>query len=544
MVQAKAQTSTAVPGTQYDASLHLNSRPADGAALHRDVPPERWCVTRADLRSLRKLVRQSVENGRIKPTDFDPFDVHDQAIGPSFYTVAEQLIKPITEQAGGMSWALMLHPEGLECDLFVTHGWAEGLYEFVDKVLYSWPRGVRHAYCCMLSNPQNLDIGALIQTPRESPFAKALHSATHMLVVPNQTGSIYSRIWCAYEAYFAYSHSKFIFTACAPVRHLERSVVGMLMVEAAGMIFGFVQPGSGLVLNIVHVGSMLLWIVRLGLYPGTLAAVLIHLIGFNMGVCLVWMTDVRRLCVLIGCLVFPSAEVGRRQELQAILEKEALLRGYTGNLRDAQSSLPSDKEAILAELHASGLEEEVDHAVEVLIESGMSTPTLRSASALAGSLPEAGYWNFITLCSCFLLESADLMVGLHDGRGRKEMLVTYGEFLLTCLWLLVFVVISPDKRGFASSAMLRLALTCLFLDIVAQWFLPWGGGVAHKDFLILRSVTLAVWMATIALALAGPGATARIPWIGVPLVRYIMTKNCLCVSTRVQKKLEDERERV
>merc|ERR1712232_1378363 len=100
---------------------------------------------------------------------------------------------------GNASWALMCHPEGRVCDLFITHGWAEGVYEFIDKVVNSWPSGARHAYCCMLSNPQNLDITNLISSPVDSPFARAMKSASRMLVVPNNVGSIYSRKWCSYE---------------------------------------------------------------------------------------------------------------------------------------------------------------------------------------------------------------------------------------------------------------------------------------------------------------------------------------------------------
>lgn len=41
-----------------------------------------------------------------------------------------------------------------------------------------------------LSNPQNLDISHLIQSPRESPFARALEHASEMLVVPNHVCSL------------------------------------------------------------------------------------------------------------------------------------------------------------------------------------------------------------------------------------------------------------------------------------------------------------------------------------------------------------------
>lgn len=47
------------------------------------------------------------------------------------------------------------------CHSFQGHAWAEGIFEFLTKVKHSWPRGTHHAWCCMLANPQNLNIGEL-----------------------------------------------------------------------------------------------------------------------------------------------------------------------------------------------------------------------------------------------------------------------------------------------------------------------------------------------------------------------------------------------
>eukprot|EP00438_Fugacium_kawagutii_P003975 Skav228317 [mRNA] locus=scaffold3455:892:1440:+ [translate_table: standard] len=133
--------------------------------------------------------------------------------GPSIYIVNDQYIKPVTRDAGMMSWALMRHPEGLDCDLFISHAWQEGIFEFLTKVKHSWPQGMRTAWCCMLANPQNLDIGALLQSPSDSPFALALRASKMVFVVPNRHSSVYTRLWCGYEAYLAHEEGKIIVIA-------------------------------------------------------------------------------------------------------------------------------------------------------------------------------------------------------------------------------------------------------------------------------------------------------------------------------------------
>jgi hypothetical protein len=64
----------------------------------------------------------------------DDFDPLDKNYGPSIYTVNETYIIPVTRDAGMMSWALMRHPSGLDCEVFISHAWQEGIYEFLTKV--------------------------------------------------------------------------------------------------------------------------------------------------------------------------------------------------------------------------------------------------------------------------------------------------------------------------------------------------------------------------------------------------------------------------
>eukprot|EP00438_Fugacium_kawagutii_P029182 Skav223820 [mRNA] locus=scaffold3121:19550:20869:- [translate_table: standard] len=133
------------------------------------------------------------------------------------YNVVEKFIRPMSRQgAGKSSWALLRHPNGLPCHVFITHAWAEGAYELVEKVLSARPKGAEAAWCCVLAMPQELNISQLIQSPQDSPFAKALFSASSVMAVANRKGSIYTRIWCTYEAFLASKWDKPIFTAYPP----------------------------------------------------------------------------------------------------------------------------------------------------------------------------------------------------------------------------------------------------------------------------------------------------------------------------------------
>ena len=178
--------------------------------LHRSVPADRWCVTHRDLIFLCQEVCSALRCGQILP---GPEDDASEAYGPSIYTVNEQYIMPVTQQAGKMSWALMRHPDGLDCELFISHAWQEGVFEFLAKVRHSWPRSMQTAWCCMLANPQNLDISSFLQSPKTSPFAVALEASKLMLVVPNRHQSVYTRLWCSYEAYLAQEDGKTILIA-------------------------------------------------------------------------------------------------------------------------------------------------------------------------------------------------------------------------------------------------------------------------------------------------------------------------------------------
>ena len=248
--------SLAAPVARSDRPLTSNA-----VALHRRISPDRWCVTFSDLKYLKREVRRAIATGEIKPPDdgTDNFLDADGHYGPSIYTVTEQHIKPVTDLAGKMSWALMRNPEGLDCDVFISHAWQEGIFEFLSKVMHSWPHEARQAWCCMLANPQHLDITGLLQSPQHSPFALALQASQAVLVVPNRHFSIYTRLWCCYEAYLAQEQGKVILIARASNRkEIWRAMEHMGLAALAGILLAWVLDFKGLT-EYVNLGVIFVW---------------------------------------------------------------------------------------------------------------------------------------------------------------------------------------------------------------------------------------------------------------------------------------------
>ncbi|CAK8987156.1 unnamed protein product [Durusdinium trenchii] len=209
--------------------------------LHEATLPTHAHASSCDLLFLRQDVQLSIRRSEIRPPPDgrDEFQSFDCIYGPSIYTVNEQYIKPVTSKAGKMSWALMKNPEGLECHLFISHAWQEGVFEFLTKVRHSWPRAALHAWCCMLANPQNLNIALFLTSPSTSPFALALKASEMVLVVPNRHQSVYTRLWCAYEAYLAQEEGKRILVAKSSHRHeICRSLQLLALASVLGVLLG------------------------------------------------------------------------------------------------------------------------------------------------------------------------------------------------------------------------------------------------------------------------------------------------------------------
>ena len=186
--------------------------------LHRSVPPQKWCITRAELEEFVQVVHSAWRSGEIPMSQ--PNALHwDPAHGPNLYDVNTCVVKPMTLAMGGASYALMKHPQGLDCEVFVSHSWHGGIFHLRRGIRLAWPQLYRrrNLYCCLLSNPQNLDLDEFIGGRlSESAFALALQSASHLLVVPNPSIGVYSRLWCVFEAYLGAQWNKIYLLPVVP----------------------------------------------------------------------------------------------------------------------------------------------------------------------------------------------------------------------------------------------------------------------------------------------------------------------------------------
>lgn len=200
-----------------------------GALYLRDhIPAHRWGITREAWDGFMDEVRAKYDDGEIqnigRPYDDDKFQ--DRRIGPNMYQINDQLIKQMSNDGSlmcpGVSWALMGSLAGTPVTFFVSHAWAEGVFEF-DRYLRSVWAGDGAAYICFLSNPQNLPVGQMLETIPTSPFYVALKNLPSpepqglgqlllevpppltgkMILVATENAIVHERKWCVLELYLA-----------------------------------------------------------------------------------------------------------------------------------------------------------------------------------------------------------------------------------------------------------------------------------------------------------------------------------------------------
>eukprot|EP00931_Biecheleriopsis_adriatica_P116490 TRINITY_DN9212_c0_g1_i1.p1 TRINITY_DN9212_c0_g1~~TRINITY_DN9212_c0_g1_i1.p1 ORF type:complete len:638 (+),score=104.59 TRINITY_DN9212_c0_g1_i1:48-1916(+) len=538
---------------------------ADGEKLHRSITADRWCVSKEDLYFLRKEILSAVKSGQIHPTDLDPFDPADEQIGPNLYTVNELYIKPVTHAAGNCSWALMRNPQGLgPCDLFITHAWQEGVYELIDKVLSCWPRKRTAAFICILANPQNLDIGDMIQDPMTSPFALALLSAPDMLVIPNHSCSIYCRLWCVFEAYLGFKLDKTIFEASAPLRMYDvlRAfripvlfwLLGLLLGGFIAIFFGedieaehwfnnYVNLPIALVATstlsisfLMQPGKQRLRCVSFGALFCGLHAVLTPLVTSGTSLEAVeswnlhlnWSASEVVLHCLEGSLIFAClcSQVDHLRLQRHLDGRAQLSNGYTGSTQDATCSSPADDMRIRKEIRDQLAA--VDNTVHILMHSGMSTRSLRELGKRGIDISHGG---FVPVSAALAFGLAWFLWLLGVWRPGIAHVTQWQDFQYVWAWedlpMLLLGGMIPclrrDARAFAVLALVKLIYPFAVVDVVLT-----SAFTSSNMTSVLSVCTVHLNSLVLGICVAGPRHVARIPVCGTRIARAIL-EPCSCM---------------
>ena len=110
-------------------------------ALHQRVHPARWCITRSEFDQFVEEVYTLWSSQQIPCSEPNPLH-HDSRHGPNLYDVNTHVVKPRTLAAGGASYALIKHPDGLPCEVFVSHCWHGGLFHLKRSVRIAWRNSI------------------------------------------------------------------------------------------------------------------------------------------------------------------------------------------------------------------------------------------------------------------------------------------------------------------------------------------------------------------------------------------------------------------
>ncbi|CAE7945259.1 unnamed protein product [Symbiodinium necroappetens] len=545
------------------ARLRSSSRytTPEALALHDIVAPNRWCVTRSDLIYLRHEVWRAIQCGEIRPCDeSDPFEPSDDQYGPNIHTVNRQYIMPVTEEAGKVSWALMRHPDGLDCDLFISHAWQEGVFEFLSKVLHSWPSGSRHVWCCMLANPQNLDIGSYLLSPGTSPFAQALKASSCVLVVPNRHCSIYTRLWCGYEAYRAHEEGKTIYIARASNnKRLRHAIIWANLSGLLGMICGFCSRHIKIQPTPLYVGVAAACI-SANINHNRCRRLLNRIGAMAVGIIIMhWRTvefapdndgieEVpaftafveQRLLLLAGLTFFVLLEVDRVNGEAKMQEAKHLSCGFSGSIVQATCSKQVDAERIFGEIGAKTVD--VDYAIHVLLAAGMSSPTLRDISHRGIDVRGAGHaeiaFPFVALVPLVWETLWSIycdFVYLKNDISFEYIPLWFWESItvLARLGLLFLLWKKPrDERCFILKMMSKIVAVYLVISspLLAVWESQANKVTPDRRWFALP---LTVYTSMLGLACLGMKRLASLPLCGTVFLQLLLARGCCVLPSAV-----------
>jgi len=246
------------------------------------------------------------------------------------------------------------------------------------------------------------------------------------------------------------------------------------------------------------------------------------------------------ICFLVSSwccgMAFAASEADVLWGEAARLESDQLRLGYTGCLEDAHASVPQDKADILQEIDSLGLKSEVEHAVEVLMRAGMSTPRLRRVTRHGVDVYGAGMWSAMPL---MLLGCTVILEPLENIFTKDEDICIgiwwWAPFLflsMGCAGFVLFLLQGPDQKGFAAA----VAGKCACFTYLAVILVGACGGSRMLPTSVSQcglDIVGAVFVGPLVLImmLIGLEGFAAIPTLGPAIVRLVLPGDGGCLHS-------------
>jgi len=394
-------------------------------------------------------------------------------------------------------------------------------------------------------------------------------------VVPNEQASIYTRLWCVYEAFLAYELDKVILTAMSPLTRREwveeiaclalAFGAGALLVSTADGAPLLVSTADGALLHTIFIANMLC--VKVLFVVSTVCAQsavrqAANLLGLVMGASIYyivtrnchdghckfdWMTDdsvtgirashdrwtsILTDDALRTITFFVTADFDRLRWLGATRQASQLERRYTSVL-EAGCSDAIDEDNLLREI--SGRTTQVDDAIRVLIMAGMSTSSLREASKLGVDVKGAAFIEYsfpMLLLGVSMSGGWKLQKVWLDGTTDNVDLFFFGvniaDKVLALLFFLYFFWTPPDARVFAYRVVQKGGLLVAMVPLMVAQLLQLTGAISYWGLeLNLWTTSLLVWLIVIPISMARIHRIAKIPRIGPTVASFLAIRGVI-----------------
>lgn len=253
------------------------------------------------------------------------------------------------------------------------------------------------------------------------------------------------------------------------------------------------------------------------------------------------------------CLYFAVAEVDRVLGVAHSIEKAELAHGFeTRTIRDAKCSFSSDEQSIWSEIGEEA--RQVDTALNVVMNAGISTPALRKIAQHGVRVKEAGYINYSGLISswAFWLHLSQ-SPWLHDwGIARSNVMYVPNDdywWWPPMLWVAIWSILPIDYKAFTAKVLMKSFLALLLVAV--PWQVALGFCPGHVDtrcapipgqrlptgmvndcsiarsfwplFTFVQQVVFTVLQIVWFLCCMGPGRIASIPFCGSHFVEVVYT---------------------